>query len=143
VSATAWGADHPPRWYAAQILALRPELRERAMDRVPEHLRDIVAVHVERAGGAKAGAARPAVARAPRQGVEAAAHTCHWPGCEQRVPPRMWGCREHWYRLPEGLRKRIWAAYRPGQEVEKNPSREYLEAARAARGWILGQQAAA
>ena len=48
----------------------------------------------------------------------------------------MWGCHEHWYRLPKPLRERIWATYRPGQETDKNPSAEYLEAAEAAQDWI-------
>ena len=64
-------------------------------------------------------------------------HECHWPGCGKSVPPKMWGCREHWYSLPKPLRDRIWATYRPGQEVDKNPSEEYVEAALAARRFAL------
>ncbi|WP_218578852.1 hypothetical protein [Vineibacter terrae] len=63
-------------------------------------------------------------------------HHCHWPGCTRQVPPAMWGCREHWYRLPKPLRDRIWRAYRPGQEADQRPSREYLEAARDVQAWI-------
>lgn len=63
-------------------------------------------------------------------------HMCHWPGCRQAVPPRMWGCRTHWYRLPKELRDRIWETYRPGQEIDKNPSVEYIEAAREVQAWI-------
>ena len=63
-------------------------------------------------------------------------HTCHWPGRGRVVPPRMWGCREHWFRLPLCLRARIWSAYRPGQETDKNPSAEYLQAAGAVQQWI-------
>ncbi len=63
-------------------------------------------------------------------------HTCHWLGCGRAVPPRMWGCREHWFRLPRELRARIRAAYRPGQETDKKPSAEYLQAAGAVRQWI-------
>lgn len=63
-------------------------------------------------------------------------HSCHWPGCDKQVPPAMWGCREHWYRLPAELRQLIWEAYRPGQEVDMRPSRAYLEAARAVQEWI-------
>jgi len=48
----------------------------------------------------------------------------------------MWGCRKHWYRLPEELRAAIWAAYRPGQGIDKNPSAEYLRVAEAVRAWI-------
>ncbi len=67
-------------------------------------------------------------------------HTCHWPGCGKAVPPKLWGCLEHWRRLPKYLRERIWATYRPGQEVDKQPSREYLAAARAVQEWIQLQE---
>jgi hypothetical protein len=49
----------------------------------------------------------------------------------------LWGCKKHWYALPSGLRDRIWKAYRPGQETDKRPSKEYLEAVRVAEAWIL------
>lgn len=64
-------------------------------------------------------------------------HTCHWPGCSRQVPPAMWGCAEHWRRLPAALRARIWRTYRPGQEINLTPSKEYVEAATAVRDWIL------
>lgn len=67
-------------------------------------------------------------------------HHCHWPGCERQVPPAMWGCREHWYRLPEHLRDRIWRTFRPGQEKDQTPSRDYVEAARAVQEWISNQE---
>lgn len=63
-------------------------------------------------------------------------HTCHWPGCEREVPPSMWGCKPHWFALPKALRDDIWRTYRPGQEISKTPSAEYLAAARAVREWI-------
>lgn len=63
-------------------------------------------------------------------------HHCHWPGCDKNVPPALWGCRDHWFRLPLLLRNRIWAAYRPGQEKDMKPSRAYLEAAEAVQKWI-------
>ena len=46
----------------------------------------------------------------------------------------------HWYRLPQAIRNRIWAAYRPGQEDDLSPARRYIEAARAAQDWIKAQQ---
>lgn len=64
------------------------------------------------------------------------AHTCHWPGCPVEVPPKLWGCRPHWYALPVGLRSAIWKAYRPGQEIDKNPSREYVAVAQMVQDWI-------
>jgi len=63
-------------------------------------------------------------------------HTCHWPGCQQNVPPAMWGCKPHWFRLPIMLRKRIWDAYVQGQEISKTPSPAYLAAAKDAQAWI-------
>lgn len=69
-----------------------------------------------------------------------APHTCHWPGCEARVPPRLWGCKRHWYTLPKTIRDRIWATYRRGQERDKAPSAAYLDAAREARDWALAYE---
>lgn len=63
-------------------------------------------------------------------------HTCHWPGCTREVPPAMWGCKTHWFRLPQALRNRIWRAYRPGQEEDRNISEDYLKVAREAQEWI-------
>lgn len=63
-------------------------------------------------------------------------HHCHWPGCDRQVPPAMWGCKAHWFKLPATLRNRIWATYRPGQEVNGTPSAAYLEAAHTVQDWI-------
>lgn len=63
-------------------------------------------------------------------------HHCHWPGCEKQVPPAMWGCKAHWYKLPIQLRQKIWAAYEPGQEVNGTPSARYVAAAREVQDWI-------
>lgn len=67
-------------------------------------------------------------------------HHCHWPGCDTQVPPAMWGCRKHWYRLPGHIRNQIWKTYRPGQERDQRPSRDYIEAAQAAQAWIATQE---
>ena len=63
-------------------------------------------------------------------------HTCHWPRCGKQVPPAVWGCRTHWFRLPKSLRDRIWAAYRPGQEKDMRPSDEYRAVAKDVQDWI-------
>lgn len=63
-------------------------------------------------------------------------HTCHWPGCHVEVPPQLWGCRAHWFRLPQTLRNCIWNAYVPGQEISKTPSPAYIAAAQAVQRWI-------
>lgn len=66
-------------------------------------------------------------------------HHCHWPGCEVQVPPAMWGCKTHWFRLPIRLRNMVWAAYRPGQEVNGTPSEEYHDVMVAVERWIREQ----
>jgi hypothetical protein len=63
-------------------------------------------------------------------------HRCHFPRCGAQVAPARWGCRRCWMRLPKDLRDRIWAAYRPGQENDMRPSREYLAVAREVQEWI-------
>lgn len=64
-------------------------------------------------------------------------HLCHWPGCKTRVPPKMWGCRKHWYTLPKILRTAVWQAYRPGQEIDKQPSKTYLDVANKVHQWCI------
>ena len=63
-------------------------------------------------------------------------HHCHWPGCDKQVPPAMWGCKAHWFKLPADLRAKVWATYRPGQEISKTPSAAYLHVARQVQDWI-------
>lgn len=89
-----------------------------------------------------AGAAAPIAEKADyvRSQGQTREHHCHWPGCQEQVPPAQWGCKTHWFRLPKSLRDRIWATYRPGQEKDWTPSREYLAAAQAVQEWIRGQE---
>lgn len=63
-------------------------------------------------------------------------HQCHWPDCQQQVPPAMWGCRTHWMKLPKRLRDKIWDTYEIGQEVTMTPSAEYLAVAFEVQDWI-------
>lgn len=63
-------------------------------------------------------------------------HTCHWPGCDKQVPPAMWGCKKHWFKLPKNLRDKVWIAYRPGQEETLNVSQYYFEVMDEIEIWI-------
>lgn len=63
-------------------------------------------------------------------------HACHWPGCSWQVPPAMWGCKVHWFKLPKYLRDKIWNAYIPGQEATMTPTDEYLAVADETQRWI-------
>jgi PEP-CTERM motif len=62
-------------------------------------------------------------------------HTCHWPLCREEVPPKLLMFLRHWQLLPRPIRDGIWRAYRPGQEIAKDPSRAYMAAVRAALDW--------
>lgn len=67
------------------------------------------------------------------------AHHCHWTGCTKQVPPAMWGCKTHWFKLPAALRSKIWRHYRPGQEEDMRPSPAYIDAALEVQHWIAAQ----
>lgn len=79
---------------------------------------------------------RAAKVRYVKSQVQTRSHHCHWAGCTKQVPPAMWGCKPHWFRLPKELRDRIWNAYRPGQESTMTPSTEYLQVADDVQQWI-------
>lgn len=66
-------------------------------------------------------------------------HRCHWPTCITPVPPRMWGCRKHWRMIPQILKDKLWKAYVVRQEVNKNPTMEYLQVAMEIRLWARNE----
>lgn len=49
----------------------------------------------------------------------------------------MWGCKEHWFKLPKYYRDRIWAEFRPGQETNWTPSREYMKVLAQLDAWFM------
>lgn len=53
-------------------------------------------------------------------------HRCHAGGCPAGVPPAAFMCRRHWAMVPGPLRAELCAAYVPGQEDRKDPSRAYI-----------------
>ena len=59
-------------------------------------------------------------------------HKCHAIGCQVNVDPKFLLCPAHWRLVPFPLKKRVWQHYRRDQEVTKNPSKDYLNAAKAA-----------
>lgn len=64
-------------------------------------------------------------------------HKCHWPGCDKEVPPAMWGCSYHWFKIPIKARRAIWKNYRPRQEIDLKPSKEYLDVTIKVERWIV------
>ncbi len=65
-------------------------------------------------------------------------HKCHAMRCGAPCPPKHLFCARHWKLTPQPLKERICAAYRPGQEKDKKPSKEWLKAALEAR-WAVAR----
>lgn len=63
-------------------------------------------------------------------------HHCHARGCQREVPPKLLMCGVHWRMVPPDLQRAVWATYRPGQEIDKRPTRDYLAAAKDAIRWV-------
>ncbi len=63
-------------------------------------------------------------------------HACHAHGCKTSIPPKIFACRAHWFKLRKQMRDAIWREYRPGQERDKEPSLRYLCVQRRAVGEI-------
>ena len=61
--------------------------------------------------------------------IAAKRHECHAKGCIVKVAPAKFMCPAHWRALTQQHRDRIWATYRRGQEIRKDPTDEYMEAA--------------
>jgi hypothetical protein len=56
------------------------------------------------------------------------AHTCHAKGCDRAIAAKFLMCGRHWAMVPPKLQIAVYREYRPGQEIEKNPTHEYLVA---------------
>lgn len=67
-------------------------------------------------------------------------HVCHAVGCNVAVPPRMFMCSPHWYKLPKVYQNVIWHYYRPGQEIDKEPSLDYIAVAFAGIACVAIQE---
>jgi hypothetical protein len=65
-------------------------------------------------------------------------HECAATHCKTSIPTRMLMCGKHWNKLPEGLKRAVWAHYTPGQEDDNSilPKDGYFEAVRAAVAFI-------
>jgi hypothetical protein len=67
-------------------------------------------------------------------------HHCHAYGCEEEVPPKMLMCLRHWRMVNSTIQKLIWKHYRPGQEIDKKPSPEYMLVQRAAVWYVFADE---
>ena len=53
-------------------------------------------------------------------------HLCHAVSCKRSIPPKLLFCLPHWQMVPRELQRLIWAFYKAGQEVRKDPTPGYL-----------------
>lgn len=73
--------------------------------------------------------------------TSALVHECHAFGCATPVHPRFLMCRDHWFQLPQELRRAVNAAFVPGQEEKRvRPTQAWLNAAQAAVTYIAEQE---
>lgn len=63
-------------------------------------------------------------------------HTCHAIGCTTEVEPELFMCYRHWSIIPKARQRELWRAYRRGQEVDKDPSSDYLAVAMRLRVFV-------
>lgn len=59
-------------------------------------------------------------------------HRCHARECSEATPPRLLMCGRHWRMVPPLLRDEVNRTFVPGQGTRVEPTRAYLDAARAA-----------
>lgn len=52
-------------------------------------------------------------------------------------------CPQHWAMVPRELKRLVWSRYVPGQEIRKNPTAAYLEAAQAAIDVVFAKESRA
>ena len=63
-------------------------------------------------------------------------HHCHAIGCEVTTAPKFLMCGRHWRLVPKLLQRDVWNTYENGQEIKKNPSREWMQAADTAINYV-------
>ncbi len=59
-------------------------------------------------------------------------HKCHALDCKKTCSPSLLMCPKHWRMVPGPIKREVLRFYRPGQERDKNPSDDYILAARKA-----------
>lgn len=62
-------------------------------------------------------------------------HVCQWPNCGRKVQAGYWGCREHWYTLPQHHQRRIRGTYIAGEQ----PSNAYANVLYEVLAWIRNE----
>lgn len=61
-------------------------------------------------------------------------HFCGWRGCRELVDAWAWGCRKHWFQLPQRIRERILATTKASHAERTAALREAAEWVQAFQG---------
>lgn len=69
-----------------------------------------------------------------------AEHTCHPQNCTRTIHPSLLMCGKHWRMVSQPTQRLVWKHFRAGQEVDKKPSRESVEAMRKAIQEVAEQE---
>lgn len=67
-------------------------------------------------------------------------HKCHAEQCNIEVPPKLLMCAKHWWMVPRAYRTLIHIYFRPGQEVDKQPTAQYLAVMKLAINSVAEQE---
>jgi len=67
-------------------------------------------------------------------------HVCHAMGCGTEIEPKLFMCLNHWRMVPKQLQQSVWKHYRPGQEDDKNPTKEYLNVTDSVQWFVRGRE---
>ena len=67
-------------------------------------------------------------------------HSCHAINCKTEIEPKLFMCYKHWKMVPKKLQISIWNEYRPGQEIDKNPSIRYMAVQQFAVGEVADKE---
>ena len=66
---------------------------------------------------------------------------CRQPGgCDRGASQASWGCKPHWFKLPQHLRDNLWRADRDERAATGRLGPAWAAAAAEAEAWILEQQ---
>lgn len=67
-------------------------------------------------------------------------HHCHARHCEAVIKPELLMCWNHWRQVPKVIQQAVYQHYRSGQCDDKNVSKEWLQAADAAIGFLAKKE---
>lgn len=68
-------------------------------------------------------------------------HPCRAQDCPAELPTEVFMCPQHWSKVPAALRDSLKQTMQSGQEIDDNPSAEFLTFAKAAIAEVAHKEA--